>query len=199
MEWRRAGAWLRAALFEIDIRDEIHLDAFTTGIGNTNLPPSRRRGLELETRWQATRALSLLGAYTYTDARFRSGVLPGAGTPVNIAGKTVPLVPQHKLNLGASWAFTSDTRLSAMVAYTGEQFMDNDEGNTLGVKIPAYTVADLKLSHRQGDWTLSAVINNLFDRKYYNYAVRSQFVADRYNAYPLPERNAGITAEYVFR
>ena len=86
-----------------------------------------------------------------------------------------------------------------MVAYTGEQFMDNDEGNTLGVKIPAYTVTDLKLSHRQGDWTLSAVINNLFDRQYYNYAVRSQFVADRYNAYPLPERNAGVSVEYVIR
>ena len=86
-----------------------------------------------------------------------------------------------------------------MVAYTGEQFMDNDEGNTLGVKIPAYAVTDLKLSHRQGDWTVSAAINNLFDRQYYNYAVRSQFVPDRYNAYPLPERNASVTVEYVFR
>ena len=198
MEWKQAGAWFRASLFEIDVKDEIHLDAFTTGIGNTNLPPSRRRGLELESKWQATRALSLLGAYTYTDARFRSGVLAGP-PPVDIAGKTVPLVPRHKLNAGASWAFTQNTRLSAMVAYTGEQFMDNDEGNTLGVKIPAYTVTDLKLSHRQGDWTLSAVINNLFDRQYYNYAVRSQFVADRYNAYPLPERNAGVSVEYVIR
>jgi iron complex outermembrane receptor protein len=202
MEWRQSGAWLRASLFEIDVTDEIHLDAFTTGIGNTNLPPSRRRGLELETKWQASRQLSLLGAYTYTDARFRSGVLPGGAFTqlnVDIAGKAVPLVPRHKLNLGGSWAFSQNTRLSAMVAYTGEQYMDNDEGNTLGVKIPGYTVTDLKLSHRQGDWTLSAVINNLFDRKYYNYAVRSQFVADRYNAYPLPERNIGITAEYVFR
>ncbi len=201
-EWRQAGKWLRASLFQIDVEDEIHLDAYTTGTGNTNLPPSRRSGLELEGKWQATRMLSLLGAYTYTDAEFLSGVLTGAATTqrnVNIAGKTVPLVPRHKLNLGASWAFTQNTRLSAMVTYTGEQFMDNDEGNTLGVKIPAYTVADLKLSHRQGDWTLSAVVNNLFDRQYYNYAVRSQFVVDRYNAYPLPERNAGVTVEYALR
>jgi iron complex outermembrane receptor protein len=201
-EWRQAGKWLRASLFQIDVEDEIHLDAYTTGTGNTNLPPSRRRGLELESKWQATRMLSLLGAYTYTDAEFLSGVLPGAASTqrnVSIAGKTVPLVPRHKLNLGGSWAFTQNTRLSAMVSYTGEQFMDNDEGNTLGVKIPAYTVTDLKLSHRQGDWTLSAAINNLFDRQYYNYAVRSQFVLDRYNAYPLPERNASVTVEYVFR
>ncbi|MGA0116722.1 MAG: TonB-dependent receptor [Burkholderiales bacterium] len=199
MEWQRTGIWLRAALFEMNVRDEIHLDAFTAGIGNTNLPPSRRRGLELEGKWQASRALSLLGAYTHTEAEFRDGVFPGGGTAVAISGKTVPLVPRHKLNLGATWAFSQHTRLSATLAHVGEQFMDNDEGNTLGVKIPAYTVADLKLLHRQGAWTLSAVINNLFDREYYNYAVRSQFVADRYNAYPLPGRNAGIAVEYAFR
>jgi iron complex outermembrane receptor protein len=207
VEWRRTTAWLRAALFEINVQDEIHLDAFSDGVGNTNLPPSRRRGFELEGKWQSLSALSLHGAYTYTDARFRSGVLPGGGgfgsnqSNIIIAGKAVPLVPRHKLNFGATWAFNPNTRISAAVAYVDEQYMDNDEGNTLGVKIPAYTVADLKLSHRQGPWTLSAAINNLFNRKYYNYAVRSASVAnsDRYNAYPLPERNVGIVAEYVFR
>jgi len=202
MEWRRAGAWLRAALFEINVRDEIRLDAFTTGIGNTNLPPSRRRGFELEGRWKPASAWSLMGSYTHTDARFREGVLPGGAFTalnVNIAGKTVPLVPRHKLNAGLAWTPAQGTLVSFTATHVAAQYMDNDEGNTLGVKIPAYTVADLRLSQRQGAWTFSAVINNLFDRKYYNYAVRSQFVADRYNAYPLPERNAGVMAEYVFR
>ena len=199
MEWRRAAAWMRAALFEIDVRDEIHLDAFTAGIGNTNLPPSRRRGLELEGRWKPASAWSLFGAYTYTEAKFREGVLPGGAFNVVIAGKTVPLVPRHKLNIGTAWTPAQGTLVSLTAAHVGAQYMDNDEGNTLGVKIPAYTVVDLKLSQRQGAWTFSAVVNNLFDRQYFNYAVRSQFVADRYNAYPLPERNAGVMAEYVFR
>jgi len=77
--------------------------------------------------------------------------------------------------------------------------MDNDQGNTFGVKIPAYAVADLKLAWQAGGWRVSAAVNNLFNEKYYNYAVRSQFVADRYNAYPLPERNFTMTAEYTFR
>ena len=193
---------LRATLFNINVSDEIHLDAFTTGIGNTNLPPSRRRGLELEGRWLAGKTFTLGGAYTYTDARFRDGVLPGGAftaTNVVIAGKRVPLVPQHKANLGASWTFAPKTRLSAAVTYVGEQFMDNDEGNTLGVQIPAYVVADFKLTHEIGSCRLSAAVNNLFDRKYHNYAVRSQFVADRYNAYPLPERNATLVFEYAFK
>jgi len=202
VERRWASAWLRATTFLIDVRNEIHLDAYTSGIGNTNLPPSRRRGLELEGKWQALRQLSLAGSYTYTTAEFRSGVFPGAAftqTNVSISGKTVPLVPRHKVNLHATWAFSGNTRLSAITTYVSEQFMDNDQGNTFGVKIPAYVVADIKLSHRQGPWTLSAMVNNLFDRKYFNYAVRSQFVADRYNAYPLPERNAGVAVEYAFR
>ena len=193
---------LRATLFTMDVRDEIHLDPFSTGTGNTNLPPSRRRGLELEGRWSAWKSLTLGAAYTYTDARFLQGEFAGGGfflADQVIAGKTVPLVPRHKLNLNASWTINPQTRLNAMVAYVGEQYMDNDEANTLGVKIPAYTVADLKLVHRSGAWTLSAAVNNLLNEKYYNYAVRSQAVADRYNAYPLPERNATLMLEFAFR
>ena len=144
----------------------------------------------------------MVASYTYTDARFRSGALPGSpftAANVSIADKRVPLVPEHKANIGASWAITPATRLNASVAYVGKQRMENDEGNTFGVTIPAYVLADLKLTYESGPWRVSAAINNLFDREYYNYAVRSQFVADRYNAYPLPERNAAVAFEYTFK
>lgn len=202
METQMTRGRLRATLFTIGINDEIHLDPFTSGIGNTNLPPSRRQGLELEGRWQAWRTLTLAAAYTYTDARFREGVFTGGGGALAnqmIAGKMVPLVPRHKLNLNASWAIGPQTRLNALMTYVGEQYMDNDEANTLGMKIPAYTVADLKLVHRSGAWTVSGTINNLLNEKYYNYAVRSQFTPDRYNAYPLPERNVMLVLEYAFK
>ena len=201
-EFKDARGRLRATLFNIDVTDEVHLDAFTTGIGNTNLPPSRRRGLEIDGRWTAFKTVILGAAYTYTDARFLEGVLPGDAftqTDVALAGKTVPLVPRHKANFSASWVATPKTRLNAIATYVGGQFMDNDEGNTLGTRIPAYTVVDLKLVHENGPWRLSAAVNNLFDRQYYNYAVRSQFVPDRYNAYPLPERNVMVAVEYAFR
>ncbi|MGH8635168.1 MAG: TonB-dependent receptor [Burkholderiales bacterium] len=201
LERRTARGALRATLFQIDVHDEIHLDVYSTGIGNTNLPPSRRRGLELEGQHMLGEALRLAGSYTYTDAEFRQGVLPGSAFTqqnVVIAGKTVPLVPRHKLNAGASWTFVPKARLNALVTYVGSQYMDNDEGNT-GAKIPAYPVADLKLTWEDRGWRLSAAVNNLFDEQYYNYAVRSQIVPDRYNAYPLPERNFTMTAEYTFR
>ncbi|HXV10382.1 MAG TPA: TonB-dependent receptor [Burkholderiales bacterium] len=202
VERRRAGSMLRATVFQIDVDNEIRLDPYSTGIGNTNLPPSRRRGLELEAQQSVSSALQLSANYTYVEAKFLEGTLPGSPftqTSVVVAGKTVPLVPRHKLNVTASWMVQKGTRLNALVTYVGDQFMDNDEGNTFYTKIPAYTVADLKLVHETGGWRLGAAVNNVFDEKYYNYAVRSQFVADRYNAYPLPERNFTLTAEYNFR
>lgn len=194
----RASNW-RATVFSNKVRDEIHLDPFSTGIGNTNLPPSQRQGVELDGMLQALPQLALNANYTYTDARFLSGVWPGSMftlTSVNIAGKRVPLVANQKANLGASWAVSEQTRLNARVTYVGSQFMENDEANTLGMKIPAYSLVDFKLVHEMKGWQVSASVNNLFDRKYFNYAVSSQFTQGKYNAYTLPGRTIFIGLSY---
>ena len=199
VEWRAGGNALRTTLFRSDVTDEIHLDPFTTGVGNTNLPPSRRQGIELDGRWQATPALRLTGGYAYTDARFLEGVLPGSpfaiGTDMPIAGKTVPLVPRHKVNLGWSWDAMARTRFSGALTAVSEQVLDNDEPNTLGHRIPAYSVVDLKLAQSFSWGRLAAGVNNLFNQSYYTYAARSAFTADRYAVYPLPGRTFGLTLE----
>jgi iron complex outermembrane recepter protein len=198
-EWRSDAVSLRGAVFRTDVKDEIHLDPFTTGVGNTNLPPSRRQGLELETRWDATRTLRIAGNYTYTDAKFREGVLAGSpfaiGTGLSVAGKRVPLVPEHKLNASVTWDATAKTRISAVAGWVSSQFMDNDEPNTLGSKIPSYAFADLKLEHRFGWGRVGLALNNVFDSYYYTYAVRSAFIPDRYAVYPLPGRTFALFAE----
>jgi iron complex outermembrane receptor protein len=197
-EWRAREARLRTTLFQTDVDDEIHLDPFTAGVGNTNLPPTRRRGVELDGEWRVGGAVHLFGAYAYTDAKFREGAFAGGpfviGTNLSIAGNRVPLVPEHKLNLGIAWDIDARTRLSAAVTALSEQFMDNDEPNT-GTRIPAYAVADLKLARDLGWARLGIAVNNLFDNEYYTYAVRSQFTADRYAVYPLPGRTLSLTAE----
>ena len=198
-ERRAGGVFARATLFRMDVEDEIHLDPFTTGVGNRNLPPSRRQGVELESSWQATPTLKLSAAYAYTDARFLEGTLPGGafaiGSDLSIAGKRVPLVPEHKLNLGVAWDIGARTRLSGALTALSEQYMDNDEPNTLGTKIPAFAVVDAKLARDHGRARLSAAVNNLFDERYYTYAVRSAFVADRYAVYPLPGRTLSVAVE----
>jgi iron complex outermembrane receptor protein len=182
----QSGSW-RAAVFSNNIYDEIHLDPFGTGVGNTNLPPSRRQGVELDGKWQALADVMLNAAYTYTDARFLSGAWEG---------KRVPLVAHRKASMGASWEVSELTRLNAALSYVGSQFMENDEPNTLGMKIPAYSLVDLKLAHQVGDLQVNASVNNLFDRKYFNYAVCSQFTAGKYSAYTLPGRTLYLGLNY---
>jgi iron complex outermembrane receptor protein len=125
--------------------------------------------------------------------------LPGGpfviGTNLEIAGKRVPLVPEHKLNLGLAWDVAARTRLSAALTALSRQYLDNDEPNTLAARIPAYTLVDVKLARDFGWGRLAAAVNNLFDERYYTYAVRSQFTADRYAVYPLPGRSFSVTAE----
>lgn len=183
---------LQAMLFRMDVTDEIHLDPSFSGSGNRNMPPLRRSGLEIEARHTPLRNVEVTAAYSYTRAKFAQGELGG----VPIAGRTVPLVPRHKFDLAGDWQIASATRLRGRVQAVGEQFMDNDEGNNLGRRIPAYHVVDLKLEHRIGALTAWAGINNLFDRKYYAYAVRS-LTTDRFNAYPLPERSFWLGLEYA--
>ena len=200
-EWRSPRRFLRATLFRIDVEDEIHLDPYTTGVGNRNLPPSRRQGVELESSWQVANALKLSAGYAYTDARYLEGVLPGGpfviGTDLSIAGKRVPLVPEHKLNLALAWDLAARTRLSATLTALSEQYMDNDEPNSLGAQIPAFAVLDVKLAREFGWGRIAAAVNNLLDEQYYTYAVRSQFTADRYAVYPLPGRSFSLSAELI--
>jgi iron complex outermembrane receptor protein len=199
VEWRAAGGGVRASLFRMDVEDEIHLDAFTTGTGNTNLPPSRRQGVEIESQLSVTSSFALTAGYAWTDAKFLEGVLPGGpfviGTDIDIAGKRVPLVPEHKVNLGLVWDAFSAARISAHLAMLSEQYMDNDEPNSLGVQIPAYSVLDVKVARDFGWGRLAASVNNVLDERYYTYGVRSQFTIDRYAVYPLPGRGFSIMAE----
>jgi iron complex outermembrane recepter protein len=201
LQWTVARASMKATVFQNDVQDEIHLDAFTNGVGNTNLPPSRRRGLELEGDWQAADTLRVNAAATLTEARFLTGVFPGTFGLLNnvIAGKNVPLVPRQKFNLGGDWEFMAQTHLKASLAYVGKQYMDNDETNNLGAMIPAYTLVNVKLERQMDNWNLALAVNNLTDRKYYAYAVKSQFNATRFNVFPMPERTVFASAEYRFQ
>lgn len=96
MEHRIARTSVCATPFQIDSYNQIHPDAFTNGIKNTNLPRSRRRGLELGTSRQPGPTWNVGATLTYTQALFLEGAFSGDAfttTNVAIAGKTVPLVP----------------------------------------------------------------------------------------------------------
>jgi iron complex outermembrane receptor protein len=192
-EWGSGRSRLRTAAYYMRVRDEIHLDIYSAGVGNTNFSPLERYGVELEAHGRLD-SVDVHAAYTLAFAEFTDGTLDG----VALEGKDVPLVPRHKLSLGAVWHIDGKTRMSADVHYVSSQRMENDEPNRFD-QIPAYTLLDLKLIRQIGNWQLSAALNNLLDEDYYTYAVHSASNPDRFNAYPLPGRNGWVGVEYAFR
>lgn len=183
---------VRAALFQMNLDNEIHYNALT--FTNMNLSPTRRYGLELEGSHQYSEAVEVAAAYSYTVAKFREGTYGG----VDVSGNNIPLVPRVRITLTSSWQVSEATTLSGNANHVGEQYFDNDQANTFGQQIPAYTTVDMKLSHRKGSWLVAAAVNNLFDRQYFTYGVASNFTPGRYNAYPMQQRSLALNASYEF-
>lgn len=192
IDYKSGSNKARAALFQMNLKNEIHYNAIT--FANMNLSPTRRYGLELEGAHNFTDALAVAAAYSYTVAKFSEGAYGG----VNVSGNNIPLVPRQRLALSSSWKASEKDTLNANAVYVGKQYFDNDQANVFGQKMPAYATVDIKLSHRDGSWLVAAGVNNLFNRKYFTYGIASNFTPGRYNAYPMQERSISLNGTYEF-
>jgi iron complex outermembrane receptor protein len=191
-EWRFRGHKVRGALFRHDIDNEI---AFQPAIlvppfgSNINLPPTRRQGAELEATVHEFADHTFTVGLAWLDATFRSAVLNG----IDVSGNEVPLAPKANASLGWVWEVARNTRLTSSVRYVGEQRFDNDNANTFSRKMPDYTLLDMKLARRIGDWSLSLSGNNLLDEEYFSYGIVS---GASYSAYPQTGRSFMFQVAY---
>ncbi|MFC4160019.1 TonB-dependent receptor [Chitinimonas lacunae] len=191
LEGRSGAIALRLAVFAMRLDDEIAFQPYVNGFGrNINLAPTRRRGVEFETRWHHEQ-FELGANLAYTVAEFRSGVYGG----IDVADRDVPLVPRWQGNLHAGWQFRSDSRLDLQWHGNGRSRLDNDQANR-GPWLAGYGIVDLKLSHRIDRLTLSLSAQNLGDKRYASYGVKGG--GERYNLYPAAGRRWWVGADYRF-
>lgn len=104
--------------------------------------------------------------------------------------KTIPYTPQIKYNVGFVYEGGS-----VIVRHVGERYADGH--NT--IKLPAYTIVDLKLSKKVRGFTIDFLVENLLDEKY------SEAVGTYYNPvtyafenrnYPMPGRRYSIGVKW---
>lgn len=197
VEWKTIGAYFRAGVFQSDLKHEVHFNALTGN--NENLPPTRRRGLELDSKFFVAKNMDVSVRYAHTEARFQEGAYSSyMGFDASIAGKDVPLVPKDRLSAAIGWQATQATKLTTALSYVGSQRYDNDQANNFQ-KMPSYKVIDVKVNHKFDTWSLAVGVNNIFNKSYYTYGVTNVALApSRYNVYPEDRRNAYISAEYRF-
>jgi iron complex outermembrane receptor protein len=172
---------LSVGVYRMDLRNEIHFNPVV--FANENLDPTRRNGLTLSVERRLAEKWRVAADYAYTRAVFREGVF---------AGNEVPLVARDTGSLSLFWVPQAKLSLSAAARYTGTKRFDNDQTNTFQ-KIPAYTLVDLKVLGEYARWKWTAAVSNVFDKKAFDYGIRSTASPDIYNAYPLPERGFSIS------
>lgn len=173
---------LSGALYYLRLEDEIGYN----GSKNTNLDPTRRRGLELEALWKISSAFKLKAAYTHTDAEFRSG---------SNAGNQLPQVPTHQASAHAIWDSGKTGTYTALLRYVGERPYGGDFRNAQP-QADSYTTLDLQADWSFSAWKITAKLLNATDEKYSPFSGYSSTRGLYY--YPADGRAFFVTAGYTF-
>jgi iron complex outermembrane receptor protein len=195
------------SVFRMNVKDEIYFnskhaflqdpwsgDWYWAG-QNDNYAHTVHQGVETSLQAKLNDRLTTYGNYTFTDARFDGGVYDG---------NEIPVVPRHKASLGLRVLLRKDIAWNISGTYVGERYFYNDQANTYS-RLNGYFVADTGLTLSRKDWTLNFGINNLFNKKYAEFAgvrvtedgVYGYHTGDKFY-FPSPERNFTIKAECAF-
>ncbi|MDB5699687.1 MAG: TonB-dependent siderophore receptor [Alphaproteobacteria bacterium] len=152
-----------AALFQLD-RDNVLALSNPNNPASATIPIGRQRtkGVELSAAGSVTEQLSLVGAYTYSDGKFRDSI---SGTVQ--AGNILPNMPKHSASLWTRFDPLTKLGLGLGVIHQGKRYAATDNA----VVMPSYTRVDAAIYYTIDD-QFSAQLNveNLLNERYFLYA-----------------------------
>jgi outer membrane receptor protein involved in Fe transport len=182
-KWGGSTSW-SAAIYRTELSDDIQFISSGAGATNAgffqNVGRTRRQGLELATTTKLG-AWSLSARYSYIDATFQSPFVESS--PSNSSadengsigvspGNRIPAIPPHTFKArldydGGQWS------VGANVLYNSATYARGDENNQdVSGKVPSYAVVNLDARYTiMNGLELFARVNNVFDRRYANFAI----------------------------
>ena len=174
---------LASSIFLTDSKDEIHYEAIGDhgkGWKYENLDKTRRIGFELSLKEQISEWLDLTQSYSFVSAKERAG---------KNSGKDIPLVSKHKFVFGATVKPVKNLSLFADMKFYSKQ---NDNNREKNIKSRAITDVGAEYKFKSG-LSFGAGINNLFNKKYFDYSnvANDQFITAN-------ERNFYARIKYEF-
>jgi len=190
-------------LYRTNIENEVVFDS--TSLSNVNALKSFRQGLEVADQYKFNKDLNLRGNLNLIQAKFLTDQLtvpilpfyPGSGHVYNM---NVSGVASYVLGAGFDYSISSSQSIGFYERVVGPQYAQGD--NTNQIKVGAYSVADLSYRYKLNEWSLTASVNNLFNRNYFDTAIyadnKSPTVPQYYSVYPNPGRNFNLLARYAF-
>ena len=195
---------LNAAMFRIDVKDEIVVNTNSGGRSTfKNASRTRREGFELAWEGNFAGGFEAALAYTYLDARFKepfTTVISTPSIPVTVpVDSRLPGVPPQSFYGELVWRHApAGFHAGVEVRHNGKVYVNDP--NTEAA--PAYTVWNLRAGFEQRgrNWRVTEFVrvNNVSDRQY----IGSVIVSEANNRFyePAPDRNwmVGVGGEFRF-
>ena len=161
------------AIFQIDWKDiQLQGTAASQLTFITNGGKARSRGLEFAANVRPWTGMSINGNFTVTDAQLTEALLSLPGGLAAADGAALPFTADFTTNISADQEFTLSDRLEASVgaSFTHVGARPGAFNQTAATRprldIPGYSTLDFRGSLTfDGDWTVTAYVRNLFDKR----------------------------------
>ncbi|HSI95785.1 MAG: TonB-dependent receptor [Methylophilaceae bacterium] len=158
----------------------------------------RTDGLELSLSGRPAHGWDITAGYAFLDAEITEsptsvGVpisATGASYLVAIEGNRPSLTPRHSANLWVTRRFDNGFGLGGGVTLMGEQFASVSNE----VKLPGYARADMTAFYETKKYEVRLLVNNIFDREYFESAHGSVDIDNT----PGAPRNAQLSLKLKF-
>jgi iron complex outermembrane recepter protein len=186
------------SLYDIDWKNAQVNSRDATGFNVIrNVGQARVKGVEANAQYQATRALSLVAAVAYTDARTTTD-FTGANTTLVPSGTMLPGTAKFQSSLQANLDFQGPAgsfgRFNLTHSFVGPRRLAIDSPGMAA----AYQLLDSRVTFSVDHWELGLFMNNIFDKLGVTGAqVNAGFGNPSYTDYYLTKpRTTGITLRY---
>lgn len=187
---------LDAAGYWTVMDDEIFYNPYARDYGaywggyNCNSPGrTERLGFDAGFGWRRDQVAEASIRYAFVDARFRDG---------QYAHEDVPLVPQNRVRLEAGVWLVEGLEVKGGCRYVSSQVLAGDFPNAQD-RLGGYVLFDVGVHYEPTwaeGWKASFVMDNLFDRRYCDFAGWSSYSGAYY--YPACGRSFMFTVAYTF-
>lgn len=212
----KPAPWLemQLALFRTDVHDDIFSVSPTGTIGLffQNIGETRRQGAEVGIRTSFKGVLAAYVNYSYTRATFEThaelttprlteGCAAAPCVQSVRRGDRIPLIPDHRLNVGLDYHLTSWLTASLTGQYVGEQRLRGDEANEER-PLPTYFVANAGLRAEWKALTAFIWVKNVFNNDYETFgtfAPNARVEGDPIERFLTPARPIHVTAGLSYR
>ena len=155
-----------AALFRVDVDDEITPYEISGRTFYQNAGETRRDGLELGLEHATTDQLTLALSWTWSDFRFQEFF--DTQQNADVSGKRLPGIPQHQLFAEIDWQADSGLFASVESLLGSHRYAENTNRTRIGSEWLVNVRGGKAWTLNRQTLTLFAGIDNLLDRDYYS-------------------------------